>query len=229
MSSQTLHIGVLLLPSYVLLDAVGPTEYINSHTQEALKGGGGIPEEIIAKGATIVWHYISSDLNPVQPSIGSPQIPTATYRDYPELHYLIVAGGDPTAILPEGCAAFLQGLIVKDTFKGLLTVCTGSILVAQSGILDGFSVCSDKYALRTLALAGTLDKKVKWIGDKRWNVDGKVWSSAGITAGLDLAAEFARVHFDPVVVELVKDLAEYQPSPAQPDPFARILDGVNLF
>ena len=78
------------------------------------------------------------------------------------------------------------------------------------------------------AEAGVLNKKVKWVGDRRWIVDGKVWSAAGITAGIDLSAEFARVHFDPKVVELAKLVSEYEPNPAQPDPFAKILEGINL-
>jgi len=227
MSPKPIHFGVLLLPSYQLLDAVGPFDYINNHSQAYLKFCG-LDEEIVAKGVIIVWHYISSDLKPIQPTSGPPQQPTNTYSDCPELDYLIVPGPDPVAPLPEGCAAFLQNLIAKETFKALLTVCTASIAVAQCGILDGLRVCSNKLALKTLASAGMLNKNVKWVGDRRWNIDGKVWSAAGITAGIDLAVEFATVHFDPAVVALIKDGSEYEPNPAQPDPFARILDGVSL-
>ena len=78
------------------------------------------------------------------------------------------------------------------------------------------------------AEAGILNKKVKWVGDRRWIVDGKVWSAAGVTAGIDLSAEFAKVHFDPKVVELAKMVSEYESNPAQPDPFAKILEGVKL-
>lgn len=227
MSANPLHFGILLLPAYQLLDAVGPFEYINNHTQPYLKKCG-IPDAIAGKGAHIVWHYISSSLLPVQPISGPPQSPTCTYADCPALDYLIVPGPDPTAPLPAGCAAFLQRLVAQDTFQALLTVCTGSAAIAPSGVLDGLRVCSNKVALRTLAGAGALNPRVQWVGDARWAVDGKVWSAAGLTAGIDLAAEFARVHFDPVVVEFVKDLSEYRPNPAQPDEFARILEGVNL-
>lgn len=82
--------------------------------------------------------------------------------------------------------------------------------------------------LKRFAEAGILNKKVKWVGDKRWIVDGKVWSAAGITAGIDLIAEFARVHFDPRVVSLAKEISEYESNPAQPDPFAKILEGIDL-
>ncbi|KJA14172.1 hypothetical protein HYPSUDRAFT_49377 [Hypholoma sublateritium FD-334 SS-4] len=227
MSSKPLQFGVLLLPSYQLLDAVGPFDYINNHTQSYLKMCN-IPDAIANKGAHIVWHFISWDLAPVQPSSGPPQNPTCTYADCTPLDYLIVPGPDPTAPLPAGCAAFLQRLMAADTFKALLTVCTGSAAAAQSGVLDGRRVCSNKYVLRVLAGAGALNRRVRWVGDARWAVDGKVWSAAGVTAGIDLAAEFARVHFDKEVVELVKELSEYRPNPAQPDEFARILEGVDL-
>ena len=227
MSAKPLHFGVLLLPAYQLLDAVGPFEYINNHTQTFFRNCG-IPEEIASKGALIEWYFISSDLAPIQPSSGPAQNPTHTYADCPPLDYLIVPGPDPTAPLPAGCAAFLQRLVADDAFKALLTVCTGSVAIAQSGVLDRRQVCGNKVVLRMLAGAGALNKNVKLVGDRRWVVDGKIWSAAGVTAGIDLAAEFSRVHFNKEVVELSKELMEYRPNPAQPDEFAKILEGVEL-
>ena len=58
--------------------------------------------------------------------------------------------------------------------------------------------------------------------------DGKVWSSAGVTSGIDLAAEFARVYFDKDVVEEAKQIAEEVPKPDTPDPYAWILKGIDL-
>ncbi|KAF8808250.1 ThiJ/PfpI [Phlegmacium glaucopus] len=223
--SSTLHIGLLLFPVYQWLDAAGSVDYLNNHSQTML-GQLNIPKAILDKAPIIVWHYISSDLTPVRASSGPLQIPSCTYANCPPLDYLVVPGTDPAAPLPEGCAAFLHERV--PTLKALLTVCTGSMAIAQAGILDGLHVCSNKVALKMFAEAGILNKKVKWVGDGRWIVDGKVWSAAGITAGIDLVAEFARVHFDPEVVELAKLLSEYESNPAQPDPFAKILEGIKL-
>jgi len=225
MSSQTLHIGLLLFPLYQWLDAAGSVDYLNNHSQMMMKFLG-VPKETVDKAPIIVWHYISSDLTPVQASSGPLQIPSCTYADCPPLDYLIVPGPDPAAPLPQGCAAFLQERVPK--LKALLTVCTGSMAIAQVGILDGLHVCSNKIVLKMFADRGMLNKKVKWVGDRRWVVDGKVWSAAGITAGIDLVAEFAKVHFDPEVVELAKLVSEYEANPAQPDPFAKILEGIKL-
>jgi len=225
MPPQTLHIGLLLFPSYQWLDAAGPVDYLNNHSQWMMKLLH-VPEAILDKAPIIEWYYISSDLTPIRASSGPIQTPSCTYADCPQLDYLLVPGPDPAAPLPEGCTAFLHEQVPK--LKALLTVCTGSLAIAQAGVLDGLHVCSNKFVLKRFAEAGILNKKVKWVGDRRWIVDGKVWSAAGITAGIDLIAEFAKVNFDPRVVELAKLVSEYDSNPAQPDPFAKILEGINL-
>ncbi|KAF8171107.1 class I glutamine amidotransferase-like protein [Pholiota molesta] len=227
MAPHTIHFGLLLLPKYQWLDAAGPVDFFYSHTQESMRALN-LDEATIAKAPIIEWHYISHDFTPVQATSGPAGIPTNTYADCPALDYLLIPGNDLLHPLPEGCAEFLYKLMAHDGFKALLTVCTGSMAIAPTGILDGLRVCSNKYALKMAVNAGNLYKKIEWVGDRRWHVDGKVWSSAGITAGIDLAAEFARVHFDPVVVEYAKIIAEYQPKPAKPDVFAFVLDGVDL-
>ncbi|KAF8185989.1 class I glutamine amidotransferase-like protein [Pholiota molesta] len=224
---SAIHFGVLLLPTYQFLDAAGPVDFLTTHTQTAMRVMN-LDNATIAKAPIIDWHYISHDLTPVQATSGPAGIPTNTYADAPPLDYLLVPGTNLTGPLPDGTAEFLTKTLATDGFKALLTVCTGSMAIAPTGVLDGLQVCSNKYALKMAVEAGTLYKNVTWVGDERWHVDGRVWSSAGITAGLDLAAEFARVHFDPVVVEWAKIAAEYTPNPATPDPFAYILDGVDL-
>ncbi|KAF9473377.1 class I glutamine amidotransferase-like protein [Pholiota conissans] len=227
MSSKTVNFGLLLLPDHQWLDAAGPVDLINNHSQAYLKALR-VEESLVAKAWPIEWHYISHNLEPVHAGSGPAQLPTHTYDTCPELNYLVVPGPAPLLPLPEGCVAFLQKLMAQDSFKGLLTVCTASIAVSQAGILDGLSVCSNKWVLKRLAGVGRLPKKVKWVGDRRFLVDGKVWSAGGITAGMDLACEFARVHFDSELVQFVKDVSEYEPNPAQPDPFAKLLEGVDL-
>ncbi|TFK44175.1 class I glutamine amidotransferase-like protein [Crucibulum laeve] len=225
-SSLTLHIGVLSLPYHQLLDAAGPVDYLNNHSYAILSE---IKSPLASKAPVIHWHYISykSTLEPLPATSGPMQVPTCTYADCPPLDYLLVPGPDPAIRIPDGCAEFVRSRF--DGLKGLLLVCTGSIIIARTGVLDGLNVCSNKMVLKDWANAGKLPEKVKWVGDRRWIVDGKVWSAGGITAGIDLAAEFARVHFDPEIVELVKLFSEYKPNPDQPDVFAKITEGVKLY
>lgn len=227
MIPKTLHAGLLLMHDYQWLDAAGAVDYLNNHSQEFLRGVRQEPD-LVARGHVIIWHYIAEDLKPVQASSGPAGIPTCTFTDCPPLDLLIVPGADYRLRLPETCNTLLRNLMASERFIAFLTVCTGSIVIAPSGMLDGLRVCSNKFILKEMAGLGLLPPSVTWVGDRRWVVDGKVWSAAGVTAGIDLVAEFARVHFDPVIVELAKDLSEYEPKPDKPDPFARILEGVNL-
>ncbi|KAF9010728.1 ThiJ/PfpI [Cyathus striatus] len=225
MTSTVINFGVLLLPEFQLLDATGPIDHINSHSKHYLSS---VQTPLADKAPVIKWHYISytQDLTPMAATSGPLLIPTCTYADCPPLDYLLVPGPDPNKPLPAGCAEFVKRRIGE--LKLLLLVCTGSLVIAQTGILDGLQVCSNKFALKMMKESGRLRKEVKWVGDRRWTKDGKVWSAAGVTAGIDLAAEFARVHFDPDIVQIVELLTEYAPKPDQPDDFCNILEGVVL-
>jgi transcriptional regulator GlxA family with amidase domain len=109
-----------------------------------------------------------------------------------------------------------------------LAVCTGSLVLAQIGVLDGYHVASNKIALKMVVDAGKLNKAVHWVGDARWVKDGRVWSAAGVTAGIDLAAEFARTFFDLEVVEFAKVISEEVVHSDRPDQYAWVLEGVDL-
>ncbi|RXW20416.1 hypothetical protein EST38_g5440 [Candolleomyces aberdarensis] len=226
-SPQSITFAVLLIPGYQWLDIVGPIAYINTHSHAVMQMPV-VPESIRAKAPVINWHYISSEgnLNPVSASAGPPHIPTANFTSCPPIDYLLVPGANSSRQISDELSSFIHDRF--PTLKGVLTVCTGSVVFAQTGLLDGVHVASNKVALKYMAEMGRLDRKVKWVGDKRFVRDGKIWSAAGITSGLDLAAEFARVHFDPELVDLARNLTEYDSNPAQPDPFAPILDGVVL-
>jgi transcriptional regulator GlxA family with amidase domain len=64
------------------------------------------------------------------------------------------------------------------------TVCTGSLLLARTGLLDGRKATSNKRAFQQVK---TYAPKVEWIAKARWVEDGKYFTSSGISAGMDMA------------------------------------------
>jgi len=227
LAGKTVHIGVVLFPTYQLLDATGPIDFLNNHTPILCSFFQ--RESLIPKATNIKWSYIAETLDLVQPSSGPAQQPTHTFSNPPpddQLDYLLVPGANPTRTLSPDCIKFFQLTMPK--IKAMLVICVGSLLLAQTGILDGHQVCSNKYTLSAFAKRGMLRKEVTWIGDRRWIIDGKIWSCGGITAGIDLAAESARVHFDQEVAELVKAVSEWTPNQDKPDEWAKLVDGVSL-
>lgn len=68
-----------------------------------------------------------------------------------------------------------------------LTVCTGSALLAKTGLLDGLQATSNK---RSFAWVKAQRPQVQWQAQARWCVAGKFYTSSGISAGLDMALGF---------------------------------------
>lgn len=69
----------------------------------------------------------------------------------------------------------------------VLTVCTGSALLAKTGLLNNRSATSNK---RAFAWVTTNGPKVLWKKTARWTVDGKFYTSSGVSAGLDMTLGF---------------------------------------
>ncbi len=67
--------------------------------------------------------------------------------------------------------------------KFVLTVCTGSALLAKTGLLDGRKATSNKRAFNWVITQG---EKVHWIKKSRWTVDDKYYTSSGVSAGMDM-------------------------------------------
>ncbi|KAJ3526596.1 hypothetical protein NMY22_g10104 [Coprinellus aureogranulatus] len=125
------------------------------------------------------------------------------------LDYLLIPGPDPFLELSPQADKWIKDQY--DGLKGLLTLPTRSPLKAISQI--------PKYEQFS---------KVDWVPDARFVVDGKIWTAAGVTSGLDLAAAFAKAHFDKDVAKFAEEAFEYKANPDRPDAFAYILEGVDL-
>lgn len=69
----------------------------------------------------------------------------------------------------------------------VLTVCTGSALLAKSGLLDGKKATSNKRAFSWVSSQGI---QVNWDKRARWAIDGKYYTSSGVSAGMDMALGF---------------------------------------
>lgn len=69
----------------------------------------------------------------------------------------------------------------------VLTVCTGSVLLARTELLDGKKATSNKRVFTWVMANGA---NVIWNKKARWTVDGKYYTSSGVSAGMDMALGF---------------------------------------
>jgi transcriptional regulator GlxA family with amidase domain len=138
------------------------------------------------------------------------------------------------ALKPEGILLLPGGrgtrtLVNDDGFTGklktaaessawVLTVCTGSALLAKTGLLDGREATSNKMAFRWAQEAG---KNVHWKYRARWVVDGKYYTSSGVSAGIDMALGFVRDRFSGERAREIARRIEYEwKGDKDDDPFA---------
>lgn len=73
------------------------------------------------------------------------------------------------------------------TASYVFTVCTGTALLAKTGLLDGKKATSNKRAFDWVVTQGIA---VDWVRKARWTKDGKFYTSAGVSAGMDMSLGF---------------------------------------
>ena len=116
--------------------------------------------------------------------------------------------------------AFLARL--KEKAEGaeyVLTVCTGSALLAGTGLLDGRKATSNKMAFEWVKSCG---EKVLWQPSARWTADGKYYTASGVSAGIDMALGFMWDRFGAEKARTIARNTEYVwNSDPEKDPFAR--------
>lgn len=97
---------------------------------------------------------------------------------------LLIPGGPGTRSLVKD-AAFLEALRRQlPRFSRILTVCTGSALLAATGTIDGRKATSNK---RAFTWVKSVRPEVEWAARARWVEDGNLTSSSGVSAGTDMA------------------------------------------
>ena len=121
-------------------------------------------------------------------------------------YILLIPGGIGTRGLLQDTAYIdaLASLAAHAQF--VLTVCTGSILYSRTGQLDGRRATTNK---RAFHWAGQVSPKVVWVKKARWVKDGTIYSSSGVSAGLDMALGFVADQFGESVAVQQSNEIEY--------------------
>ena len=70
-----------------------------------------------------------------------------------------------------------------DSIDYIASVCTGSLLLAKSSILDNRRATTNKAAWNNIVGHGP---NVNWVPNARWTQDGNIWTSSGVAAGMDM-------------------------------------------
>lgn len=175
------------------------------------------PVEIFGRVPDSELHYISMEGGLITSAQGA-EINTLKVRVLPADSVLLILGGMGTRSLVTD-NVFLSGLKeLADSASYVLSVCTGSALLAAAGILSGRRATSNKYAFEWVKSTGD----ACWVGKARWVHDSKFYTSSGVSAGIDMALGFVADHYGKDVAEDNARKAEYiWNDNADSDPFER--------
>ncbi len=104
----------------------------------------------------------------------------------------------------------------------VMSVCSGSAILAKAGILDGKNATSNKLFF---SLATEQSDKVTWQPKARWVEDGNIFTSSGVSAGTDMALAVIAKVYGMEKAQEVAVMTEYEwQSDPDHDPFTQYLN-----
>lgn len=162
---------------------------------------------------------IGSVVEPLASAQGPRVIADFTFATAPRLDLLLIPGGH---VQPQKSdRELLQWIRARaEDAELVMTVCNGADLLAQTGLLDGRRATTNKALFRSISAA---HPAVNWIPQARWVEDGKYVTSAGISAGIDMAfGVIARLAGPSVAAGLAVHLEYERHHDPTWDPFAAI-------
>jgi transcriptional regulator GlxA family with amidase domain len=194
---MTRHIGIVLFDDVEELDAVGPWEVFASWVKfwpddgfavSCLSPAGGAVAA--AKGLTLTAHH--------------------SFADAPAYDVLLHPGGQGTRPLMRD-ESHLDWVRAQRAAVPLMTsVCTGSLVYAAAGLLAGRPATTH---WRSLALLAETDPTIEVRPDDRYVDDGSVVTSAGVSAGIDMALHLVRRLHSEERAREVRRYIQYDPQP----------------
>lgn len=135
---------------------------------------------------------------------------TADYHfsdcDFPDVIVVPGGSGARTAMLDTSVISFLQAC--ETHCKAILSICTGMYLMQKAGLFSGRKATTHWAFLKHLKE----DSNVTVV-EERFVKDNNIWSSAGVSAGMDMMLAFIEDEFGESVAADIQLDAEYFPNP----------------
>lgn len=159
---------MILFDDFEVLDVFGPVEVI-----------GQLPQVYAVK-------YFSQKGGIVQ-SKQNARIQTQPFSEISPGAVTLIPGGMGTRALVNQQQFISQIKSIAENSRYVLCVCTGSALLAKTGLLDNRRTTTNKRAFDWVV---TNARDVLWDRGARWVAQGKYYTSAGVSAGIDMTLAF---------------------------------------
>jgi len=188
-ANATRWIALIAYPELTLLDLVGPLQILRG---------------LDAPFQTVV---VAEEIQPILTDTGVHITPQMTFADVDRPDVIIVPGG------PGSVAAMANHALqtyLKDAAEAatvVASVCTGALPLAAAGLLEGRRVSVHWAYAREVELLGARYERA------RFTEDGKFLTSAGVSAGIDMALHLVAKLTGPEISQQIQLAVEYDPQP----------------
>jgi transcriptional regulator GlxA family with amidase domain len=202
-------VGIVLFEGFTCLDVYGPLQAFAS-CRVMRPDGAPQPYFEIAT--------LAGQPGPVRAGEGASTVAEHALDAAPPLDILLVPGGFGTrrAVRDEAFLARLAAAARRVPVTA--TVCTGSALLARTGLLDDRPATSNKIAWDWVVQQGP---RVRWQRRARWVDDGDIVTSSGVSAGIDMAlALIARLEGRDLALASARNMEYVWREDPADDPFA---------
>lgn len=204
---DTLTVAVLLYNGIVVQDFAGPLE-VFSKAKNLTKG----KYKIFTVGLTSGEIITENNLLRIQPDY--------TIENFPKPDYLIIPGASMPVINEMMRDENLKFLITKWNTNPdikMVSICTASYLLANSGVLNGKKATTHFFVADYFA---EQYPKVQLIRDVRYVDEGKIITSSGVTSGIDAALYIVGQHSGEMIQAMINRALQYNYSKNEKWPVA---------
>ncbi|KAH8079448.1 class I glutamine amidotransferase-like protein [Cristinia sonorae] len=218
-SPPTLKLAVCLFNNVAATDFQGPVElfgFLSPSRLETNNPGFGMPKYAISTT------YLSLIDGLITPMSGPSMMGSTTYDKVgpdEQFNIILIPGGYGVRpnVVPLSLLEFLKRQVPGADY--VLSVCTGSWVLAQAGLLGGKRATTNKASFNKVKEA-TKEQGITWVPKARWVVDGNYWTSSGVTAGTDMASAFLEYLIGDEVASKIRGVVELSVKKEDDDEFA---------
>jgi transcriptional regulator GlxA family with amidase domain len=184
-----MDIAILLYDRLTALDAIGPYEVLSRLPGASAK-------------------FVALEPGPVKTDNGMlTLVAEGSLADASEPDIVLVPGGPGEVAARAGGPALDWLRSVHETSTWTTSVCTGSLVLAAAGLLEGKRATSHWLALEQLRKLGAEPVSERVV------FDGKIVTAAGVSAGIDMALALAATIAGEEVAQAIQLGIEYDPQP----------------
>lgn len=190
------HVGILIFDDVEVLDFAGPFEVFSVANQ-------------LTDYKLLQVHTLSLEALEIRAKNGLHLLADQRLDQVDQLDYLVIPGGDGSKMIiqNQSAMALIQDKIQQSNWS--MSICSGSRILGKAGFLEGKPYCTHHQVYESMALivpTGIPKPEHRFIQS-----DARIWTAAGISAGIDLALHLTELTFGKELALTTARYMEYTP------------------